>query len=50
MIYKFRLLSDEVDNFRRDIEIDSEATFLELEKVLSKLLHELLGPREGKTY
>ena len=30
MIYKFRLLSDEVENFRRDIEIDSEATFLEL--------------------
>lgn len=30
MIYKFRLLSDEVDNFRRDIEIDSEATFHEL--------------------
>ena len=34
MIYKFRLLSDEVDNFRRDIEIDSEATFLELHNAI----------------
>ncbi len=30
MIYKFRLLSDEVEDFRRDIEIDSDATFKEL--------------------
>ncbi len=30
MIYKFLLLSDEVDDFRREITIDSEATFLEL--------------------
>lgn len=34
MIYKFRLLSDEVENFRRDIEIDSEATFLELNNAI----------------
>ena len=34
MVYKFRLLSDEVDNFRRDIEIDSDATFLELHKAI----------------
>lgn len=34
MIYKFRLLSDEVDNFRRDIEIDSDATFLELHNAI----------------
>ena len=34
MVYKFRLLSDEVENFRRDIEIDSEATFLELHKAI----------------
>ena len=34
MIYKFRLLSDEVENFRRDIEIDSEATFLELHNAI----------------
>ena len=30
MVYKFRLLSDEVEDFRRDIEIDSDATFLDL--------------------
>ena len=30
MVYKFRLLSDEVEDFRRDIEIDSDATFQEL--------------------
>ena len=36
MIYKFRLLSDEVENFRRDIEIDSEATFLDLNNAILK--------------
>ena len=30
MIFKFVLLSDEVDGFMREIHIDSEATFLEL--------------------
>jgi hypothetical protein len=30
MVYRFILLSDEVDNFRRDITIDSEATFFDL--------------------
>lgn len=34
MVYKFRLLSDEVDDFRRDIEIDSDATFIELHKAI----------------
>ena len=34
MVYKFRLLSDEVDDFRRDIEIDSDATFIELNKAI----------------
>ncbi len=34
MIYKFRLLSDEVEDFRRDIEIDSDATFYELHKAI----------------
>ncbi len=34
MVYKFRLLSDEVEDFRRDIEIDSEATFIELNKAI----------------
>ncbi|MCC8145906.1 MAG: plasmid pRiA4b ORF-3 family protein [Bacteroidales bacterium] len=30
MIYRFILVSDEVEDFRRDIKIDSEATFFEL--------------------
>ena len=34
MIYKFRLLSDEVEDFRRDIEIDSDATFYDLHKAI----------------
>ena len=34
MVYKFRLLSDEVEDFRRDIEIDSDATFLELSNAI----------------
>lgn len=34
MIYKFRLLSDEAENFRRDIEISPDATFLDLHKAI----------------
>ena len=34
MVYKFLLLSDEVDNFSREIEIDSEATFLDLQNII----------------
>jgi hypothetical protein len=34
MIYKFVILSDEVDNFRRDILIDSDATFYELHEAI----------------
>ncbi|MBO4529919.1 MAG: hypothetical protein IK017_06175 [Paludibacteraceae bacterium] len=30
MVYKFVILSDEVDDFVREIDIDSEATFMEL--------------------
>ncbi len=30
MIYKFRIVSDEVDNFKREIAIDADATFLSL--------------------
>ena len=36
MVYKFRLLSDEVEDFRRDIEIDSDATFMELHEAILK--------------
>jgi hypothetical protein len=34
MIYKFVLLSDEADNFVREIAIDSEATFLDLHTII----------------
>ena len=34
MVYKFRILSDEVDAFVREIAIDSEATFLDLHKAI----------------
>ena len=34
MVYKFRLLSDEAEDFRRDIEIDSEASFHDLHKAI----------------
>ncbi|GHS97519.1 hypothetical protein FACS189421_04460 [Bacteroidia bacterium] len=34
MIYRFIIVSDEVDDFRRDITIDSEATFFELHEAI----------------
>lgn len=34
MIFKFRIVSDEVDNFKREIQIDATATFLDLKKVI----------------
>lgn len=34
MVYRFIIVSDEVDEFRRDIVIDSESTFFELHEVL----------------
>ncbi len=34
MVYKFLLISDEVDNFIREIRIDSDATFLELQNAI----------------
>lgn len=36
MVYKFVILSDEVDDYRREIEIDGEATFMELNNILIK--------------
>ncbi|MEZ3577438.1 MAG: hypothetical protein K1W01_08090 [Muribaculaceae bacterium] len=36
MIFNFRLVSDEVDNFKREIQIDSTATFLDLKKAICK--------------
>ena len=34
MVYKFRIISDEVDDFLREIKIDSEASFYELHKAI----------------
>ncbi len=34
MIYNFRLVSDEVDNFKREIAIDSDASFLQLRNAI----------------
>lgn len=34
MVYRFLLISDEVDNFKREIVIDSEATFLDLNNAI----------------
>ncbi len=34
MIYTFRIVSDEVDNFKREISIDADATFLDLRNAI----------------
>lgn len=34
MVFRFLILSDEVDDFKREIKIDSEATFLDLYNVI----------------
>jgi hypothetical protein len=36
MVYRFLLLSDEVDNFKREIRISSEATFLDFHNEILK--------------
>ena len=36
MVYRFTIISDEVDNFRREIQIDSEATFLDFHNAILK--------------
>ena len=36
MVYRFLLLSDEVENFERIIEIDSEATFIDFRDIILK--------------
>ncbi len=34
MIFKFRIVSDGVDNFKREIQIDAQATFLDLKNAI----------------
>ena len=36
MVYHFVILSDEVEDFRREIDIDAEATFLDLHNTIIK--------------
>lgn len=36
MVYRFTIISDEVDNFRREIQIDSDATFLDFHHAILK--------------
>lgn len=36
MVYHFVILSDEVDDFRREIDIDAEDTFMDLHNILIK--------------
>jgi hypothetical protein len=46
MIYQFLILSDEVDNFRREIKISPEATFLDLHHAILdaiKFKHDEMG-------
>ncbi len=34
MIFNFRIVSDEVDNFKREIQIDADSTFLDLKNAI----------------
>lgn len=34
MVFNFRIVSDEVDNFKREIKIDADATFLDLKNAI----------------
>ena len=36
MVYKFRIISDESDDFIREIQIDSEASFYDLHEAIIK--------------
>ena len=34
MVYRFTIISDEIEDFRREIKIDSEATFHDLHEAI----------------
>ena len=36
MVYKFRIISDEVDDFLREIKIDAEASFFDFHEAILK--------------
>lgn len=44
MVFRFLLLSDEVEDFRREIQIDADATFIELHHAILKSV----GYKEGE--
>ena len=44
MVYRFTIISDEVDNFLREIQIDPAATFLDFHKAIQKAV----GYKEGE--
>jgi hypothetical protein len=44
MVFRFLLLSDEVENFKREIQIDADATFFDLHKAIIKSV----GFRDGE--
>lgn len=44
MIFRFLLLSDEVEDFKREIQIDADATFFDLHKAIM----ESVGYKEGE--
>lgn len=44
MIFRFLLLSDEVEDFKREIQIDADATFFDLHKAIVKSV----GYKEGE--
>ena len=45
MVYHFVILSDEVDDFRREIDIDAEATFLDFHNAIIKTCKYKAQPR-----
>ena len=53
MVYKFRIISDEVDDFLREIKIDSDASFYDLHEAILKCTNykndQMAGRRKTKT-
>jgi hypothetical protein len=46
MLFRFLILSDEVDDFKREIKIDSEATFLDLHNAILDSVGYYFGRRQ----
>ena len=52
MVYKFRIISDEVDDFLREIDIDSEASFYDLHEAILKSTSSVMtiGKKKRKSH